>query len=436
MRRAGALLLLLAAVGVMPNAGAQVEPPPSRPNILIILTDDQRAGLPKTMPVTKNWFQNNGRKFWRAFASTPLCCPARASLMSGRYAHNHGVTSNTNAANFDLSKTMQRYLLDAGYRTGIVGKFLNGWDVEKDPPFWSSWSIARGGYFSDREWNFNGTLNTEDTYYTTMVRRRSLRFLREAEVINDDQPWLLYVAPFAPHGPNIPERKYADLPVRRWDGNPAVSERDLSDKPPWWRQKSCDLDCGNGIRRKQIRTLASVDDMIAAMRDAMNQLGEQDTLAIFMSDNGYMWFEHTLDAKRHAYDESVKIPMFVRWPGHVAAGGKDFDTVGNIDVASTIYEATGVSPSYTPDGRSLFAPGSRRYLLAEHWKYGTVPTWQGLWSPGDVFVRHAGGFREYYSADDSWQLLNIYKDGVTGNEPSGLDQLLTEQIGCRGSSCL
>ena len=134
MRFAVAALLVAAVLAVpTPLTRAQEE----RPNILVIITDDQRASM-SFMPQTVEWLQRGGTRFSRAFATTPLCCPSRASIFTGQYAHNHGVRLNHDAEKLNQEETIQRYLQDAGYRTAIVGKYLNEWDLSRDPPYFRS----------------------------------------------------------------------------------------------------------------------------------------------------------------------------------------------------------------------------------------------------------------------------------------------------------
>src|SRR5919106_3542058 len=144
-----ALLSVLVLSGSLPavrDAGRASRP--SRPagttkppNILVIVTDDQRAGTVRDMPKTRRWFGKGGVQFARAFVTTPVCCPSRASILTGQFAHNHGVRGNSHARRLEHSTTLQRYLRQAGYTTGFAGKLLNGWDVRRDPPYFDRWAV-------------------------------------------------------------------------------------------------------------------------------------------------------------------------------------------------------------------------------------------------------------------------------------------------------
>lgn len=167
----------------------------------------------------------------------------------------------------------------------------------------------------------------------------------------------------------------------------------------------------------------------------LDALDEGNTLAVFMSDHGYMWWKHELNKKRQPYDESVQIPLFLRWPGHVGPSSRLLGIAANIDIAPTVYDAAGITPTYRPDGHSLLGGGERRYVLTEYYRESEVPSWKALWSPDEVYVEYATGFRESYAPDDPWQLSNLYRDGIDGNEPN-LHDLLVQQSACSGEACM
>jgi arylsulfatase A-like enzyme len=391
------------------------------------MTDDQRDSEDgyAVMPNTMRIFRQGGREYSNAISTTPLCCPARASLYSGQFAHNHGVTQLTDAHDLDMSHTLQFQLKRAGYLTAHVGKFLN--NFRGRPPHFD-FRGGRSGYYLSRP---NGT-----TYGTTVNKQASIGFLKSFEQ-QDSKPWLMFTHIFAPHVPFVPENKYATAPVPAWTENPATSETDLSDKPPHvqsWPKTKAGV---KGDRVKMLRTLKSADDLVGAVFAHLERLGEaQNTLAVFASDHGFMWYENTLDKKRQPYDRSVEIPLFLRWPGHIAPGSESASIATNVDIAATIYDATRISPSYVVDGKSLIAGAlDRRYMLIEFWSSQGVPGWKGLWSPSDSYVEWATGFKEFYGADDPWQLTNVFEDGVNGNEPdqAALASRLSAMSTCAGS---
>lgn len=449
MRRASTSIAIAVALASVPTAAAAQEGPRDEPpNILIILTDDQRSGSYSTMPRMKKWFGDGGTRYDRAFASTPLCCPSRASILTGRYAHNHGVKSNGAGETLDHTTTITRYLRDAGYRTGYFGKYINYWPFEEPPPYFARYALlsGSGGYY-DARWNVDGVTQRIETYSTNFVQFKTEEFIAESEQ-NDGEPWFAVAAPFAPHAPFVAEERYRDLEVRRWGGNPAVREEALEDKPPWLRDGRCRLGCGRKKRARQLRMLASVDDLVAGIRRELRQNDESNTLAIYMSDNGMMWGEHGLKGKSQPYLQSSQIPLFVRWRDRVPRGVVSDDLALNIDVAATVLDAAGVSPPPEApplDGRSLLDATPRDRVLLEHWctRRG-CDDWAATTTSTYQYVerRDATGavtFAEYYDLiEDRWQLQNVLFDDVVGNEPADV-AALSEQLAadrtCAGTTC-
>ena len=447
------LIMAVAAatiVGLVPGTqrGASAQDD-SRPNILLIVTDDQRATrLGRFQPDTKAWLEDGGTTFTNAYASTPVCCPSRASILTGRYAHNHGVLSNGGGVvpgqeALAHETTLQAYLQEAGYRTSVVGKLLNRWPLEQTPPYWDYFSIFERHY-RDTTWNINGTVKTISTYSTKFVGRQAANFIQESETV-DGQPWMLYVAPSAPHDPWDPEDRYADFPVGRWKGNPAVREGDLGDKPPWLRHNSCSLDCGRRARAGQTRLLQSVDDLVLKMREKLARAGERNTLVVYVSDNGYLWGEHNLRGKDQPYLQSSRVPLMMRWQGHAQPGVVDERFALNIDIAPTVLEAAGIPVGETPmDGRSLLVDSARNRVHLEHWcNLRQCDRWASTRTHDYQYIERydAEGnvlFREYYdNEDDPWQLRNLLKDGDPTNNPDvvALDSQLAPDKSCVGGLC-
>lgn len=432
MRAVLPFLVVLAWVGSQEvHPGAAAEPKP--PNVLIILTDDQRLQTYGAMPRTRHWLIDEGVRLVNAFATTPWCCPARATIYSGRYAHNHGVTSNSSPEALSQDTTVQRYLDEAGYRTGIFGKYLNSWDLAVDPPHFDEWAIyapvSVGGYSGGR-WNVRGTVRKVHRYSTTYIRNQGLAFLEDAEA-EDGRPWFLQLSTWAPHLPAVPEPKYEDAKVSRWKVPPSVREADRSDKPPYLQASHLPVPQARAVRRQQLRTLMSVDDLVEAVMQRLGALKERgNTLVFFLSDNGFLWGEHGWQGKTVPYTHSIRIPMLVRWPRVLAPGTVDRRLLANIDVAPTILDAAGITPDpHVPlDGRSILDAHSRDRILTEHWAAPggrpPTPTWASLRTVDWQYVEYyddAGvvTFREYYDlSKDPHQLLNRLGDDDAGNDPS------------------
>ncbi len=447
-----ALLLAFVVAGFPTSGQARRQTRAPRPNILLIVTDDQRSGTLDGMGKTKELFARSGVMFTDAYTATPLCCPSRASIMTGRYPHNHGVRHNEDAEQLAQDSTLQYYLQSSGYLTAMAGKYLNGWpESEARPPYFDKWAaIDDSNYqrvYNDITVNQNGNIVTSDSYSTQYIEDRSVGFLRKFEN-SDAKPWFLYVAPFAPHAPFVPERRYRDAYPPYFPGNPAVREADRSDKPTWVQNRNVRLGGGRAIARDQGRTLYSVDNMVERIFAALDRMDEtRDTLAIFVSDNGYLWGEHGLASKRFPYTGAIKVPLIVRWPGHVRPDTKDDRLVGNIDITPTLLEAAGIEPDpdYPLDGKPLFAPGSRDHFLIEYFgsRIGESPSWASIRSGSSQFVEYYDEFgvvifREYYDlAIDPFQLLNLYGDADPLNDPplAFTAAQLAQTRNCRGSTC-
>jgi arylsulfatase A-like enzyme len=425
------------------------------PNILLIVTDDQRAeGTLDVMPKTRYWFEQGGTRFSNGFATTTLCCPGRGSIFTGRYAHNHGIRTNGGwdvVQKLDQASTLQRYLHQAGYRTGLFGKYFYSWNLAVPPPYVDDWALFRGGY-QNAFFSVNGT-GRRVPYSTDFISEQAVRFLQDSEA-QDQQPWFLYAGTQAPHLVAQPEAGYAQAPVPPWAGDPAVFETDRTDKPPWvgtYNPAYGDTFADNlGIRQQQLRTLMSVDDLVGTTFDTLTALGEdQNTLAFFLSDNGYMWGDHSLGAdKRFPYTPSVQIPFLMRWPGHVAPGAIDPRLVANVDVVPTALGAAGVSsdPAFPVDGRSLLAPRARERLLLEYWRSpdGGPPGWASIRTTTYQYIEwysdQGGGlaFQEHYDLiADPWQLQNLLADADPANDPNvaALSAQLGADRGCSGRVC-
>jgi arylsulfatase A-like enzyme len=396
------------------------------------MTDDQRTdGTLDVMPATRDWFGQGGTSFPLAAATTPLCCPSRATVFSGRYAHNHGVVGNHHGANLNQNHTLQRHLEEAGYRTAIFGKYFNGWDLRRNPPIFDEWAINRRAY--TRSWfNINGTVKRVKGYGTTFIKRRALGFLRRSEQ-HDDQPWLMFVTPFAPHVPAQAEPAYRNAPVPRWEGNPAVDEADRSDKPPFIQSVEDSPQAIESIRVRQLRTLMSVDDLVADLTSELRLLGEEETtLAFFLSDNGFTWGEHGRIGKATPYTASMEIPFYVRWPGRIAPGAVDWRRVTTVDIAPTILQAAGIDAEPGRlDGRSLLEQWDRDRLLTESW----FPAWASTRTPTFQYTEwydQSGQvvFRELYDlVRDPWQLENLFaQSAVAGVFEAGELDALTRQL--------
>ena len=428
------------------TATTQNTPPTgSRPNVMIILTDDQRSDQTfDVMPKTRSWLLDQGTTFPQGYVSTPLCCPARSTLMSGRYMHNHTVYDNGQDEKLDKAWTLARYLQDAGYRTAMAGKYLVGFPGSSAPPNYDRYAMTTGGY-KNAYFNVDGK-SRQVAYSTDFVAEITDSFLDDFEA-DDARPWFFYVTPQAPHSDFEPSDRYANAAVPKLVPSPAFSD-DKTDTAPFLANLHESLDAATAEHDGQLRTLLSVDDMVDSIMKKLQANGElDDTLIIYSSDNGYHWGEFGVRGKGLPFTESVKVPFVVRWPGHIAAGATDDRMVGNIDMLPSILDATGTNPpvlGYPPDGHSIFTDYARQESLTEfHTGYHDYPSWASIRTPGWFYAEYYAAddvtvtFREYYDlAADPYQLTNLLKDGNPGNDPdvAALSARLTAYRTCSGTT--
>ena len=429
-----------------PEASTSPTPEPPRPNVLLVVTDDMRLDGLQAMPFTVEWLMDGGRSFPNAYATTPLCCPSRASIFTGLYTHNHGVLKNRDSHKLDTSTTIQAHLQQAGYRTAIAGKYLNSWNVSEDPPHFDRWASYSGRYYG-KPFNVDGVATPTDEYSTYHIGNRATGFLKDFER-RDERPWFLYVATVAPHTPFTIASKHraADVPVmgrRILDlADPVPRERDVSDKPAFQGREFA-LEKPRKLARKQWRLLLSVDDIMRNLRRTLRELDEEkDTLVVFTSDQGLMQGEHGLYAKRLPYTESIQVPMLMRWDGHIEPGPVDA-LVANIDIAPTILGLAGASVA--TDGRSLLAGEERDELFLEqldNWRVG-LPDWRSIRTHELQYIEYydrKGELieREYYDLlEDPFQLTNLFGDEDPANDPdvSALSGRIETYSGCMGDDC-
>ena len=370
------------------------------------------------MPSTRREFADRGVEFTNAFATTPLCCPSRASIYSGKYPHNHGIRKN-GGIGFDATQTWQRQLDDAGYFTGLFGKYF------------FSVLATQAPYF-----DVKASVPAQAADDAPIVSGYARSFLEQAEE-DDERPWALVLATSQPHAPwTGTPATFSPLPP--WTAPPSFQEADLSDKNPSVAALAAGFarrgpEWPIEVRDGQRTELQQVDEMVATVFAGLDALDERRrTLAIFVSDNGYLWGEHGIYHKLWPYLESVRVPLFMSWPGHLAEGVRDDRLVANVDLAPTIMEAAGLQPSYTVDGRSLLSPFDRPWLLLESAVGQTdrMPTWTSLVDDDRQYIRWSDGFVESYSLDaDPFEL-------EASNAPvAELDRRLAAAATCAGATC-
>jgi arylsulfatase A-like enzyme len=449
------VLVVLAAFATLVPAGRErargsTAPATARPNVLVVVVDDQRLDLLAGMTRTRAYFVDGGTTFTHTFDETPLCCPSRATILTGRFTHNHGVTGNTagEIARLDHATTVASYLHDSGYQTGIAGKLFNAWDLTTPPPGFDTWAVMQGGY-ENATFAVDGSITSDTGYSTEFIERQALRMLDRFEQ-DDAAPWFLYVAPFAPHWPYTPAPRDAGVPPAPFPPNPAMLETDRTDKPPAVQARApADLTRAAAVASQQLAAVRSVDRMVDALVTRMRELGEDNVLAVYVSDNGYLLGEHgVMEDKRLPYDMSVRVPMMLRWPGHVAPDAVDARLVTLADITPTILDAADVPPSAeTPlDGHSLLSPYSRGAVFIEQFPSKETPFDPGVGAWASVrtntieyiewYANAQIVFRELYDLTrDPWELDNL----AVGVSPDRGDiraysAFMARQRGCRGAA--
>jgi N-acetylglucosamine-6-sulfatase len=403
---------LVACVG---EARAQATPP----SVVLIVTDDQRYDTLWAMDAVDRYLQANGVTFTRAFIPNSVCCPSRTSILTGNYSHTTGVWWNTppygGFSAFDDSVTIATALHAAGYRTGLFGKYLNGYDGTYLPPGWDRWfafSQAESGLYYGYTLNDNGILTNfgsdPEDYSTDVLGAEAVRFVRNVPL---EEPLFAVFTPFAPHGPSTPApRHVGDFGSYDPEFNAAVNENDVSDKPPYIRKQD-QIDPGRlvGQWRRILESLQAVDEAVADLIRALDETGRLgSTMIVFTSDNGLALGEHRWLGKVVPYEGSIRVPMVIRYDPLTSQGHSEA-LVANVDLAPTFADLADV-PLET-DGESLLpalsgARGFRHALVLEHPDI-TLPGYCGVRTAHAKYVRYADGFQELYRLErDPRELRN------------------------------
>jgi N-acetylglucosamine-6-sulfatase len=350
-----------------------------RPNIVLITSDDQAEYDMRWMPKTRRLLGRAGVTFTDSVSPHPLCCPARAEILTGQFAQNNGVRTNKGlhggyGALHTKQQTIGSWLRTAGYRTMFTGKFLNmyrGGHV----PGWDEWHpfVGAGVYrYYDYQVSHNGDVRWyHDLHQADFLARQTVRSLRQ--FATDDRPFFVWQSHVAPHGACVPLDETGcwtlPVPARRHQGtlggfrppsftHPAYDEADVSDKP----SLLSDLHLGSRRRiaalfQARIEALQSVDEAVARTVRTLRDLGElQNTLILFTSDNGYLLGEHRYTGKVMPYERSLQVPLLMRGPG-VPQGIRRHQQVATIDLAPTFLDAAGAEATLPMDGRSLLPLG-------------------------------------------------------------------------------
>jgi len=413
MKKFHFVVILTLVMSVMASCQGLPRVNDTRPNFLIIVTDDQRFDTMEFMPNTQQLIFDQGVTFSKGYITTPFCCPSRASILTGMYAHNHWVLVNEDPLEF---RSMVEDIHRNGYYTGLVGKYLNSWKGETRPEYdyWVSfWGGTMKNYY-DPDLDVNGTWSKHTGYSTYLFRDYVVQFLDEAG--QQSKPFFLLYAPNAPHAPFTPAMEdknlLTDLPPFRPE---SFNEADVSDKPASISNMAPlsdeDIDSIDNTRRRQLLTQIALDRTIPDIINKLSEIGELDnTVIIFLSDNGKHWGEHRLDSKSTAYEESVRVPFAIRYPALVPVPYIDDRLVANIDIAPTVYELSETRIPSTVDGRSmvgLFKDGTewRDHLLLEAWP--DRGAWSAIHTGDYIYIETEDDMSEFYDlTTDPYQMDN------------------------------
>ena len=444
------MLALLAPAPASRDAVAADAAAVARPNVLLVVLDDATVqGANAMLADTKARVVGSvGVAYQQSFVAIPSCCPERGTLLTGQLPHNHGVTMQSRGGTLDKTTTLPADLRRAGYRTYHVGKLLHE-DVSVNPPagVFHRWLLAPSlAEYQDPTLNLDGRVATFPGYSTRVLGAHGRTFLQSAETADDAAPWYLSLNFKAPHLPSTPEPRYAALSVPRLT---FPDEADRSDKPPYIRNQDIDAAESAPLRRDMWRTLATVDDEVVATLDWLAAHGElANTLVVLTSDNGYHHGQNRRTSKFVPYTPSLRVPLWVRGPGVAPGGSNGTRMVSGVDVAATVYDAAGITPSRRVDGDSLLDPSTRTEVYAE---YFNDPN-SGRLIPPCATVRSArwqyietydiaGGaltFREWYDlGSDPHMLVNLLADGNPANDPdtTAVARRLAAYRTCAGSAC-
>ena len=436
-KRGPAVAVFAILLALIPPLGGvrAADPSNNHPSIVVILTDDQRWDQLWSMPHVQQSLVERGVTFKNAFVVNSLCCPSRASILTGGYSHTTGVYSNNpphggfDSFRPDEHSTVATWLQKAGYTTALVGKYLNHYGAAGRagyiPPGWSRWialAIDTVKYY-DYPLNVDGTIehfhHRPQDYSTDVLTNRAVNVIHKTK-----GPLFLYYATSAPHGPAHPDpRDVNRFPNLKPYRPPNYNEQDVSDKPAWVRSlplmSSAREAAIDAFRRRQLQSLVEVDRSVGRIVQALADTHRlRNTMIVFTSDNGIAEGEHRWAGKKDAYEESIRVPMVIRYDPMGTAQRSDTHLVLNIDLAPTFAALAGVGAP-NADGRSLLplidrsSTSWRSDFLVEHLKdaVAPIPTFCAVRNEQYLYVVYGTGEEELYDlSQDPYELQNVASD--------------------------
>jgi N-acetylglucosamine-6-sulfatase len=458
--------LAVAGSGTPPASLGQAAAAQARPNIVVIETDDQTLESMRVMENVKSLIGGQGATFRNNFVNYSLCCPSRATFLTGQYMHNHGVLANQ-APNGGFGRfqalhgnnNLAVWLRNAGYYTAMIGRYLNGYANNPPvPPGWSEWRAASQKVY-EYTLNENGSLvyygtDPADFKQDVLTGKAVNLIVRRAPLARPFFLWLTYTAPHSggpDPNPNPPfncgdSAKPAPRHANAFDSErlpvpPNFNEADVSDKPAKIRNlPRLSADQIADIQRKyrcELESLLSVDEGVRRIVAALSAKGElADTLLMFTSDNGFFHGEHRIPKEKlHIYEESIRVPLLMRGPG-IPRGVTVNDLSINADLAPTIVDVANAGPGLIMDGRSLIPvaqqPGIEqgRELLIEELSFKAIRTERYM------YAEHSTGEKELYDlGNDEFELQSRHDDPAYAEVRAQLAARLHQLQSCAGPSC-
>ena len=459
---------LVAGLTPAPRSTAAEAPQP-RPNIVVVMADDQTVESMRVMANVNALLGEQGTTFADNYASFPLCCPSRTTFLTGQYGHNHTVMGNAPPqGGYEKlapthANTLPAWLKLAGYRTVHIGKYLNGYGRQRPtevPPGWDEWfgSVDPSTYrFYDYTLNENGRLVRYGTapgdYQADVYTAKAVDAVKR--LAPRTEPFFLSVAYLAPHsgGPresDDPANLATPVPAPRHRNrfsaepmprSPAFNEADVSDKPLAVRRRPVIGNARiNGITemyRQRLESLLAVDEGVAAIVRALQDSGElARTLIVYTADNGFFHGEHRIpNGKVQHYEPSARVPLVLRGPG-VPRGLRMTQPAVNVDLAPTIVDAANARVGRATDGISLLA------LLADRTRFVgrdvllETPTYAAIHTPRYVYVEHNTGERELYDlVSDPNELGSLHDSTAHAQIRSDLARRLLSLRACKAAAC-